>query len=268
MSAKDSEIYVIILIGMLLAFFLFGFILTILFTYRRKQFRQKQEMTRMKDQYERELLRSQLEIQESTLKSIALELHDNIGQVLSVIKLWMAILPIEKEHPAYEGVQSSREMLNKVIFDMADLTKSLHTDRITDIGLSQAIRFEVETLLKTGMLEINYSSKGNEGYLDGQKSIFLFRIFQEVMNNTLKHAKATRVDISITFSERLFRLNVSDNGVGFNPELKKTEAKGSSGLGLKSMVNRARLIGAEIAINSQAGVGTNVTVELPLELDS
>jgi signal transduction histidine kinase len=79
------------------------------------------------------------------MKTIAQELHDNIGQSLSVIKLWMAIAPIEPAHEAFEGVQNSKELLNKAIRDMADLTKNLHTDRITDIGLSEAIRFDLVT---------------------------------------------------------------------------------------------------------------------------
>ena len=116
MQSQNEEIYIVILIGVVLALFLVGFIVTIFLLAQRKKQRQEQELRKMKAQYEQELLKSQLEIQESTLKTIAMELHDNIGQVLSVVKLWMAILPVEKEHPAFEGIQNSREMLNKVIF--------------------------------------------------------------------------------------------------------------------------------------------------------
>ena len=143
MQNQNQEIYFVILAGTLLALLLVGFILAMFFLYQRKRQKQEQEMVRMKEEYEHEVLRSQLEIQETTLKSIAQELHDNIGQTLSVIKLWMSIAPIEKEHPAYEGVQNSKEMLRKVIHDMADLTKSLHTDRISDIGLQEANRKSV-----------------------------------------------------------------------------------------------------------------------------
>src|SRR5215470_3138291 len=112
MQDQNQQIYFVILIGTILALLLVGFIFTIFFLYQRKKQKQEQELVKMKEQYEQELLRSQLEIQEITLKSIAQELHDNIGQVLSVIKLWMASAPVDKEHPAYEGVQNSRELLN------------------------------------------------------------------------------------------------------------------------------------------------------------
>jgi two-component system NarL family sensor kinase len=269
MQSQNEEIYIVILIGMVLALFLVGFIVTIFLLAQRKKQRQELELRNMKDQYEQELLRSQLEIQESTLKTIAQELHDNIGQVLSVIKLWMAILPVEKEHPAFEGIQNSREMLNKVIFDLSDLTKSLHTDRITDIGLTEAIRFELDTLRKTGLVEINFFESGDEIHFGEQKSIFLFRMFQEMINNVLKHSQASEVSVSAIYSEgHKFILKVADNGIGFNVEKKQQNANASSGLGLKSMRNRAKLIGAKIDIQTQPEKGTVILVELPLEIES
>lgn len=269
MPAKNAEVYIIILIAIVLGLFLVGFIVTIFFLSERKKEKQEQELVKMKDQYDQELLRSQLEIQESTLKGIAQELHDNIGQVLSVVKLWMASLPVEKDHAAFEGIQSSREMLNKVIYDLADLTKSLHTDRITEIGLTEAIRFDLETLRKAGLLEINFSESGDQHHFAEQKSIFLFRMYQEMMNNVLKHSKATHVDVSVTHSnDHKFILKVHDNGVGFDPAKKKAHTVSSSGIGLKSMTNRARLIGADISIQSQPENGTMIIVELPLEIAS
>jgi two-component system, NarL family, sensor kinase len=265
MQDQHQEIYVIILIGTVLALLLVGFILTIFFLYQRKKQKQEQEMVVMKDQFAQELLRSQLEIQESTLKTIAQELHDNIGQVLSVIKLWLAILPVEEGHPAYDGVQNSREMLNKVIYDMADLTKSLHTDRITEIGLTEAIRFDLETLKKTGLLAINFVVSGEEIHFDQQKSIFLFRMYQEIMNNILKHSKAAHVNVSINYSaDRRFFLIVEDDGVGFDLNNKQKQVSSSNGLGLKNMKNRARLIGADISIKSEIEKGTTISVEMPV----
>jgi len=264
MPIHNQEIFVAGLAGIALALLLVGFIVTIFFTYQRKRQKQERDMELMKERYEQELLRSQLEIQESTLKGVAQELHDNIGQVLSVVKLWLASLSIEKDHGAYQGLQDSRQMLNKVIFDLSDLTKSLHTDRISEIGLVDAIRFDVETLRKTGLVDIHFNVTGNEYRFDGQKSIFLFRIYQEMTNNILKHAKASHVNISIIYAANdTFVLKVQDDGVGFDSK-KKAETSSSSGLGLKNMLNRAHLIGAEILIESQPRQGTTVSIEMPL----
>ena len=267
MPAQNQEIYVyvVILISIALALLLVGFILTTLFLYQRRQHRQEQQLARMKDEYQQELLRSQLEIQETTFKTIAMELHDNIGQVLSVVKLSLSVLPIDKEHPAWESVQNSRQMLNKVIYDMGNLTKSLHTDRVAQIGLVEAMRFDLDSLRRIGLLEVEFSVEGEEYRLEDQRSIFLYRMFQEMLNNILKHSKATRVNISINYLiDNKFVLKVDDNGVGFDIEKKRTQTSSSSGIGLKSMTNRASLIGAQISVQSQPGKGTSIQVEVPV----
>ena len=163
-------------------------------------------MVRFKEEYEQEVLRSQLEIQESTMKTIAQELHDNIGQSLSVIKLWMSMAPIGQEHEAYEGVQNSKEMLQKVIREMADLTKSLHTDRITDIGLSEAINFDLASIRRAGILKIHFEKEGEEFHFPDQQSIFIFRMYQEMMNNIIKHSKATHVSVALYLSRAMITL--------------------------------------------------------------
>jgi two-component system, NarL family, sensor kinase len=265
MQDQNTEIYFVIFMGTLLAFLLVGFILAMLFFYQRKRQKQERELIRLKEEYEQEVLRSQLEIQESTMKTIAQELHDNIGQSLSVIKLWMSMAPISANHEAYEGVQNSKEMLQKVIRDMADLTKSLHTDRIADIGLSEAIQFDLAAIRRSGVLKILLETPGDEFHFTDQKSIFIFRMYQEMMNNIIKHSKATQVKVQILYSgNNTFVLTVEDNGVGFDLKQKKESSSSSSGLGLKSMQNRAKLIGADLSIKSEPGRGTIVTVEVPL----
>jgi signal transduction histidine kinase len=152
---------------------------------------------------------------------------------------------------------------------MADLTKSLHTDRISQIGLVEAIRFDLESLRRTGLIEVEFSVEGDEFPFESQRAIFLFRMFQEMINNILKHSKATHVNIAVNYSiDDKFVLRVEDNGVGFDPDKKQVQASSSSGIGLKSMTNRARLIGGEITIQSQPGKGTVIQVELPLEREA
>src|SRR5688572_10357800 len=116
---KESEIYIFTIIGILLGLLLVGFIVVMLVLYKRRQEKQSLEMDRVKDMYERETLRSQLEIQENTLKTISQELHDNIGQLLSVVKLSLSALPLEKDHPANELAKHSQQVLNKAIFDLS-----------------------------------------------------------------------------------------------------------------------------------------------------
>jgi len=260
-----EEIYVVIAIGFVIALVLVGFIFTVLFLYQRRRHKQAQEVAELKIQYEREVLRSQLEIQEETFKMIGQELHDNIGQVLSVVKLSLAILPLDKEHEAYEPILNARQILGKAALDLSDLTKSLHTDRIAQIGLAEAIRFEMESINKSGIMQTEFDVIGSEYDLDAQQSIFLFRMFQEMLNNVLKHSQAQVVTVMLNYSnEQQFVLTLADNGVGFDVEAKRNTPSSSSGVGLKSIFNRAKLIGADLDMKSIPGQGTTATIQLSL----
>jgi len=265
MQDQNQQIYFVIFMGTLLAFLLVGFILAMFFFYQRRRNKQERELIRLKEEYEQEVLRSQLEIQESTMKSIAQELHDNVGQSLSLVKLWMSMAPVNKDHEAFEGIQNSKEVLQKVIQDMADLTKSLHTDRIADIGLSESIHFDLASIRRAGLMQVDFDTKGEEFHFPDQQSIFIFRMYQEMMNNILKHSKATHVWVSLSYSgNEIFVLRIQDNGVGFDVQQKKASGAGSSGLGLKSMQNRAKMIGADLSIQSEPGNGTTISVTVPL----
>ena len=186
MQNQNTEIITVLIIGATMALLLVLFIVAIVFLYQRRQQSHEKDLMKLKEEYDQELLRSQLEIQETTLKTISQELHDNVGQMLSVVKLSMASTGITKEHPAFETITASREILNKAILDLANLTKSLHTDRISQIGLEQAVQFEINTINKTGLMPIEFIAPTNPDHknLDGQTSIFLFRMFQEILNNT------------------------------------------------------------------------------------
>lgn len=263
---RNSEIYLILVIGVILGLLLVGFIVTTLLLYQRRQKRQEEEMLRMKAQYEKEALLSQLEIQENTFKAIAQELHDNIGQMLSVVKITLSALPLEQEHPALELVQNSQQVLHKAMADLSNLTKSLHTERIADVGLSESIRFELNAIAKSGILKVDFTTEGYEYPFDEQKSIYLFRMFQEALNNTLKHAQATAIVVKLVYTDEAFTMSIADNGTGFSLEEKKTNASPGSGVGLRSLYNRSGIIGAEISIDSKPGAGTSVVIKLPLDL--
>jgi signal transduction histidine kinase len=99
--------------------------------------------------------------------------------------------------------------------------------------------------------------------LPEQKAIFLFRIFQEILNNVLKHSKATNIDVAIKYdSDNIFEMEVNDNGVGFETDGKGSPSSFSKGVGLTSMFNRAKLIGADINITSLKNQGTRVNIKL------
>ena len=260
---QNQEIYIVTIIGIILGLLLVSFIVAMLVLHKRRQLQQEREVEKMKDMYEKETLRSQLEIQENTFKTISQELHDNIGQMLSVVKLSLSALPLEKEHKAQELVKHSQEVLNKAIVDLSDLNKSMHPDRITDIGLAESIRFELAAIKRAGLLEVQFNVTGKEVRFPEEKAIFLFRIFQELLNNVLKHSKAKKINVDITFDpDNTFMMEVEDNGMGFATDGNGSPLSFSKGVGLTSLFNRAKLIGADIHITSVINQGTQVIIKI------
>lgn len=213
----------------------------------------------MKDNFQQELLRTQLEIQEQTFKTISQEIHDNIGQVLSLAKL--NLNRVEMENPHVESrINDARDLVSKAIQDLRDLSRTLNTENIVSIGLMKAIEMELAMIEKTGLVQTRWQVAGQVLRLEPQKELILFRIVQEALHNIIKHAQATFVSVQAIFKENALQLSISDNGRGFDSA--GGEMQGS---GLRNMQSRARLIGAEWRINSVRQGGTQIFISLSVE---
>lgn len=268
MQDNNQEIIIIIAVGGAIALLLVGFIISTLYFYQRRQYKQEKEIVNLKEQYQKELLSSQLEMQENTMTQIGSELHDNIKQQLMVVYMSLGFLPIESDSPLLETISESRTEINNIIKDIAQLSHSLHTDRVLQIGLLDSIKTEVDRFKKIKTIEVTYNCTARYNYFDGQTSTFIFRMFQEILQNILKHAKASAVEINV-FDEGVtsFIIKVQDNGVGFNSKNSNFKSDKASGIGLSNMYNRAKLIGANINIDSEGGKGTTVLLALPIPLE-
>jgi len=223
-------------------------------------FREKEQL---KVAFEKEILESKLEIQEQTLKNISQEIHDNIGQVLSLAKLTINTMNIEMSESLQEKITDSKQLIGKAIQDLRDLSRSLDTDYVTEMGLIKSIEYELQLIKKTGILETSLITEGNIYRLQHQHELILFRIFQEVINNIIKHSKASSLTVNVSYLPHNFLLQISDDGLGFDiASLNNIDKK--LGLGIKNIQNRSRLIGANCNIISEPGKGTTVKISLPL----
>lgn len=250
----------IILVTVLLFIVAAGIIVFILI-YQKKQLQYFSEKKQLKADYEKEILESRLEIQEQAMKSIAQEVHDNIGQVLTVAKLNLTMIDLHApELILQERLNNISELLHKAIQDLRDLSKSMHSDVIAEQGLLKAIQNELEILKKTGAYTITLNIEGDYYHLPEQKELILFRVFQEIINNIIKHANASIIDVQLAFQPEQFVLCVKDNGIGF--EIANIEV--ANGIGLRNIINRTQLIGASYYIDSQPLKSTLIKIELPV----
>lgn len=243
------------------------FVLLFLNVYGKRHRKYINEKRLLQEKFQNELLQTQLEIQEQTLKNISQEIHDNVGQVLSLAKLNLNTMDIAKTEQLQGKIDNTLSQVSKAINDLRDLSKSFNTDNITAIGLARAIEYELEMIKKTDFLTTEFEKTGVVKKLEPQKELILFRIVQEALHNIIKHAGAKTAKVSVTYSDKALELQIMDNGNGFDLSPLNKEGQNNFGLGLRNMQNRAKLIGAVFTINSNPGEGTLVKIVLPFDND-
>jgi two-component system, NarL family, sensor kinase len=261
----DTEYFIVI--GSLITFVFISFLVSFLIFNQKKHFEYKTESENMKRNYDQALLQSQLEIQEQTLKTISQEIHDNVGQVLTLAKLNLSTTTIVDDETSGK-IKDTQRLIAKAIQDLRDLSRSLNTDYVEEMGLVRSIEYELEMLGKTDTIQPLFLLEGHVVRLDKQKELILFRIVQEVIHNTVKHAEAKTIKAEIQFSINSLEIRITDDGKGFIPGTQSRNTNHSLGLGLRNIRNRANLIGAQCSINSQLASGTEVLIVFPLNAET
>ncbi|AKQ47203.1 hypothetical protein TH63_18650 [Rufibacter radiotolerans] len=252
MLKSPSDIIPIILIGTAILLVLALFIVSFLFTYQKKQMLYLREKEQLRVNYEKAISESQLEVQEETLKYVGRELHDNIGQILSLIKMNLH----DPANP--DRVTVAKDLIGGAIQDVRSLSKNLNNDWADDIGLPQLIMLELEKIQRGGLIQTELFYDGFPCPLDSKKKLIVFRVFQESLNNILKHARATEITVQLHEKEpaESFYLEIADNGVGFDLQ------NAQLGSGLTNIRKRMEAIQGQVAVKSRVGSGTRTEIEL------
>ena len=221
---------------------------------RRQQRKNKQEKEEMKNRFEQTRLTTQLEIQEQAFAYISQEIHDNIGQILSLVRLNLntfdSIVTEEK-------LNQTDDLLGKAIKDLRDLSHNLQNNRIHDIGIIESIRQLLLSLEKTGRYTTSLQTSDHFHILDANTDIILYRMIQEIVNNIIKHALASSIYIDIKSDPDITTIIISNNGIGFDPVLLQQDRPW---IGLKNISNRAKMINATVDVKSTPGSGTTITL--------
>ena len=252
MQATKENLVIAILTG---SFFimLFGFIsfLVILSFVRRKR-KILAERIEREAQFHQELLQAQLEMQEHTFKTISQEIHDNVGQILSIIKVNLNILTYQDA--GNEKLADIKTMLTDAIKELRDLSAGYYADRLVEEGFLVAIQHQLLQLSKTGLFRTTFHTELETLSIDKNKVIFLHRMVQEILHNVVKHSGANHVIARISKENDEIHVSLSDNGKGFDTQ----SADFKAGIGLSSIRQRASMIGATVDIISEIGSGTIV----------
>ncbi|MEP6727455.1 MAG: ATP-binding protein, partial [Bacteroidota bacterium] len=161
-------------------------------------------------------------------------------------------------------INDSKHLISKAIQDLRDLSRSLNTDYVIEMGLLRSVEYELELIKRTGTLETLLRVEGNPHRLEQQQELIFFRIVQEILHNIIKHAKATLVDVFVQFEPEMFTLTVTDNGIGFDASKLEASDYSGFGLGIRNMHNRAKMINTNFTLNSTIDKGVTVVLQLPI----
>lgn len=259
---SNSEIFfsflTITLILLILAFFFIYF----LQLYQRRQLQNRQEKATIQAQHQQEILQVQLEIQNQTLQHIGEELHDNIGQLLTLVRFRLNMLEVEETITPTQ-ICDVNEIVEKTIIELRSLSKSLDGDFVKNFGLVESLTHALQRISSTGKYETDIFVEGEAYRLEGQKEIVLFRVVQEILSNILKHAKANYIKVSLQFTPAHFSLIVLDDGKGFDYEAVLGRELSQSGAGLRNIQRRTEMLGGTCTFKSAQNEGTSVHIQLP-----
>lgn len=245
---------IIIICGIVL--FIVVLLLFFVLLYRKSHNLYLQEKTLMQSLFEVELAKTQLEAQEATLASVSNELHDNIGQLLNSTKMLIGVT--QRTLPQVpEALVVAETSLNKAIVEIRQLSKSLNKDWLQQFSLVENLQNEAVNLSASSTLQMVVQTDG-EIWLKPNEQLMLFRIVQELLQNTVKHAQATQFVVNILANNSFCQLIITDDGKGLPKHFLQ------KGQGMLNVEKRVHLLGGTVSWQSTIPQGTKVIMQIPL----
>ena len=239
-----------ILFGLFVAFIIFFVLL-----YRKTQVAMLLEQERM----QQVLLRAEVEIREQTLLQVSRELHDNLGQLTSLISLNLKMLEMEKPEANKKRISETSELVGQLAHDIKNLTQSLNGDALKQFGWDSLLNREVERVKRTGLLDVRFSLEPSLiPKVPTNKVLPIYRVVQELFHNTLKHSQASLCTLVLEEKNHTLHMQYTDNGRGFDL------GSVSNGNGLKNIQKRCDEMLAICSYKSKVGEGVLVDIYLPL----
>jgi len=253
----ETELFLTIILFNIFFIFFIVAVMVYIKKYKQRKVEYLSEIQIKNEIHQRELLATQLEIQQSTMQQIGRELHDNIGQKLTLVSLYTQQLLYENRVPEVsERIDQVSQIINQSLQDLRSLSKTLTDDNISQKEITTLIQEEVDNINALKKCDIYFEHDTENLDLDFVHKNVLLRITQEFIQNSIKHSQCKSIFIKLnTSEEKLWELIIKDDGVGFD-----TSKTLSNGIGLTNMKNRAKIIGAEFSFMSEANSGTSLNI--------
>lgn len=257
MNADIILVYFIGTVGMML---LAGGLFYFFTTYQKRLLKKQLELNIVKQEQQEQIIRNTIQSQEKERKRIAQDLHDEVGAMLSVVKLNVGRIEKKSEEETAKALAGdTKEYLDEVITQVRRISRNLLPPSLEKLGLFNALEELAKWVNKADQLQIECWSSGEQFRFDSKKELAIFRVVQELMNNAIKHSGASQINVNLRFTNNALAVGLSDNGKGF-----KLEEMTRTGLGLRNLESRSEMAGAKFKMKSTVGKGTSAVIYLNL----
>jgi signal transduction histidine kinase len=254
---KTETIVPILLFNLFFVLFIVGIIVFI------KQYKQKKNehvvmLAHQTEAHQKELLATQIEIQTQTMQHIGREIHDNIGQKLTLASLYSQQLLYENKAANHnEQIENISKIINQSLEELRELSKSLTDNTIESSTIFKLLTNECNKIEELKICNINLNCSNKKVVLSYPLKAILLRITQEFIQNSIKHTKCNLINIHLEQKNQSITLQLSDDGKGFDTNKK------SNGIGLANMKKRTQMLGGNFDLQS-SNLGTILNIDLPI----
>lgn len=255
METQNSQIIFSVLSGSLTLAFLSIFIIAAFNLFIKRKKILYEANIKQKEEFEKMILQTEIDIQKNTSQLISEEIHDNISQSLSLINLNISQIESGDEY-IDNKLQEAEKLVCQVIGELRNISKILNHEFQNNKSFNSIISNLVEIVNKNGF-NVFFEVEGIEREMLPKNKLILFRILQECINNAIKHSEADRCDILMAYYDNKLEISFKDNGKGFDVE------SAIKGQGLMNMKKKSDFINAQLNIDSKVGFGTSITITAP-----
>ncbi len=221
------------------------------------------DITRQKE-IDKEILNAVLETEDKERKRFSRDLHDGLGAILSTLKIYLTLIQKENKTPDEKKmlIAEMKETINNAIESARTIANNIMPGILMDLGLIKALISFIDALNKTGVIHIEFKEPDNLPRLDTKTETHLYKIILELINNTIKHAKANHIDLNIYKKNKKLIIDFKDNGIGFDFDTAYHQKSESQGL--KNILSRVNFLEGEASFNTGKGKNTHFHLELDL----
>lgn len=259
MNEAVISIIIFVLLSITIIIFLTTFIISLARKFQSKHKAYEKSTEDLQQQHEQTLLQSYTDVQERTFEEIARELHDNIGQKLSLVNFSLTSIDATDIERTGRQIEDLKSIVSDSMSDLSNLNKSISNQILQANGLIYAIERELELMKKTGNFDIVFDVNGPSTFMSPASELMIFRVIQELLNNIIKHSKAKNVRMKIAYKNNDCHIDLFDNGVGVD-----TSTIVSDGLGLQNINKRLTMLKATYTCIPKLGEGTTIHIKIPV----